>query len=433
MEDVAEDYLEELIGRSMIQAATRKSNGRIKTIRVHDLLWELSISKAKEDQFLDTFHGDVNACFLRKARRLSLHSGIPPTAKNTSRVRSLLFFDFGEPIRLKLKKFKLSQVLDLEGVHLALVDSSLGNLIHLRYLDLRKTWLKKLPSSISNLCSLQTLDLRSTLIDPIPVAIWKMKQLRHLYFNELREMVVNPTGKVSLENLQTLLGIHVGESSCIEEGLKKLSNLRGLELHGHLIQHEEALGQWIINLKDLQCLKMHTRRTSDINTSAIPKCITLSNHFHLYRLHLNGFKRRLFNVQDFPPNLTELCLEHSFLMDDPMEKLEKLPNLRILKLKQSSYVGKEMFCSSGGFSQLHLLKLSHLYSVERWTIEEGALCNLRELEIVECKGLNIAPRGLWPVTTLRNLKLGYMPYEFEMMARDRKGDNWYRLKHVLPI
>ncbi|TXG51542.1 hypothetical protein EZV62_024066 [Acer yangbiense] len=286
-----------LFKRSMIQAAMRKCNGRIKTIRVHDLLRELSISKAKEDQFLDTFHGDVNAYFLAKAQRISLHSRIPPTAKNTSRIRSLLFFDFSEPICLKLKKFKLLQVLDLKGVHLALVDSSIGNLIHLRYLDLKITWLKKLPSLISNLCSLQTLGLRSTLIDPIPVVIWKMKQLRHLYLNKLREMVVNPTAKaMSLENLQTLLGLRVGESTCIEQRLMKLSKLKELELHGHLIQHEEALGQWIINLKDLQCLKMHTRRTSDITTSAIPKCITLSNHFHLYKLHLNGFKRRLFEM-----------------------------------------------------------------------------------------------------------------------------------------
>ncbi|KAK4844717.1 hypothetical protein QYF36_023595 [Acer negundo] len=206
-----------------------------------------------------------------------------------------------------------------------------------------------------------------------------MKQPRHLYFNKLREIVVNPTAKaVSLENLQTLLGLRASQSTCIEQGLKKLSKLKELELHGHLIQHEEALGQWIINSKDLQCLKMHTRRTSDITTSAIPKSITLSNHFHLYKLHLNGFKRRLFDVQDFPPNLTELCLE-------------------------------------------------------RWSIEEGALCNHREFEIVECKRLKIAPRGLWPVTTLSNLKLGDMPYEFQMMAQDRNEENWYRLEHVLPM
>lgn len=48
LEDVAEDYLEELVGRSMIQVATRKSNGSIRTCRIHDLLHELAVSKGKE-------------------------------------------------------------------------------------------------------------------------------------------------------------------------------------------------------------------------------------------------------------------------------------------------------------------------------------------------------------------------------------------------
>ncbi|KAK9198861.1 hypothetical protein WN944_014047 [Citrus x changshan-huyou] len=80
-----------------------------------------------------------------------------------------------EPVGLILKECKILQVLDLEGVYMALLDSSIGNLIHLRYLDLRKTWLKKLPSSMGNLFNLQSLDLSSTLVDPIPLVIWKMQ------------------------------------------------------------------------------------------------------------------------------------------------------------------------------------------------------------------------------------------------------------------
>ena len=87
----------------------------------------------------------------------------------------MLSFDISEPVGLILKECKLLQVLDLEGVYMVLLDSSIGNLIHLRYLDLRKTWLKKLPSSMGNLFNLQSLDLSSTLVDPIPLVIWKMQ------------------------------------------------------------------------------------------------------------------------------------------------------------------------------------------------------------------------------------------------------------------
>ncbi|KAJ0048888.1 hypothetical protein Pint_16379 [Pistacia integerrima] len=187
------------------------------------------------------------------------------------------------------------------------------------------------------------------------------------YLEELigRSMIQAATRKSNgrIKTIRTLQGLSVGETSCIEQGLNKLSNLRELGLFGQLLMHEEAL----------------------------------------------GFKKKLIDVEDFPPNLTELCLQSSFLMEDPMKKLEKLQNLRVLRLKESSYVGKEMVCSSGGFPQLHFLKLSRLNSVQRWRIEEGAMCNLRQLEIVECKLLKIVPRGLWPVTSLHNLKLGFLP------------------------
>lgn len=65
LEDVAEDYLEELIGRNMVQAATRTSNGRIKTCQVHGLLRERSITKAKEDRFLEVIHKDTKVASFR--------------------------------------------------------------------------------------------------------------------------------------------------------------------------------------------------------------------------------------------------------------------------------------------------------------------------------------------------------------------------------
>ena len=38
MEDVAEDYLEELIDQSLIQIATKRLDGGVKTCHIHDLL-----------------------------------------------------------------------------------------------------------------------------------------------------------------------------------------------------------------------------------------------------------------------------------------------------------------------------------------------------------------------------------------------------------
>ena len=52
LEDVAEDYLEELIDRSLIQVAMKRLDGGVKTCRIHDLLQELCISESAKESFL---------------------------------------------------------------------------------------------------------------------------------------------------------------------------------------------------------------------------------------------------------------------------------------------------------------------------------------------------------------------------------------------
>ncbi|CAA3018713.1 disease resistance At1g50180 [Olea europaea subsp. europaea] len=436
LEDIAEDYLEELIGRNMILAGKRKSDGRIRTCRMHDLLREFSISKAKEDHFLEVIHEDSSNSFLTGGRRVGIHFGVLPTSRsrNASKLRTLLCFDLNKTDIRNLKRYRLLHVLDLEGVYLPNLDCAVGDLIHLRYLGLRATWLRKLPISIRYLLNLQTLDLRSTLIDLVPFGIWKFRHLRNLYLNELKETVISPPKGPILANLQILRGIHIGSKSCVDGGLDKLTFIRELELRGALHLQEEAIAKWISSCKNLECLKLHdfpTFKNFDRPYISIPN-MTFSGHCRLFKLHIGGFIKKLPDLEDFPPYLTELSLEGSLLMEDPMLKLEKLPNLRVLKLKQSSFVGKELICSRGGFTQLHFLKLSFLV-VEKLRIEDGALSNLRQLEIIDCKQIKIVPNGLYPVTTLRDLKLGYISHGFELKVQDRRGENWYRIHQVPPI
>lgn len=105
LEDVAEDYLEELTGRCMIQVAARKANRRIKAGIIHDLLREFAISKAKEDRFLEVIHQDAKVTSITRGRRLAVHYSVPPALKNASKVRSLLCFDLNEPVFGEVKKF----------------------------------------------------------------------------------------------------------------------------------------------------------------------------------------------------------------------------------------------------------------------------------------------------------------------------------------
>jgi hypothetical protein len=72
IEDVAEDYLEELIDRSLIQVSRRAIDGGVKKCRIHDLLRDLCLSESKEDKFLELLRAG-NLSFPIKSRRLSFH------------------------------------------------------------------------------------------------------------------------------------------------------------------------------------------------------------------------------------------------------------------------------------------------------------------------------------------------------------------------
>ena len=84
-----------------------------------------------------------------------------------------------------------------------------------------------------------------------------------------------------------------------------------------------------------------------------------------------------------------------------MKSLDKLPNLRSLKFLAKSYLGKNMFCSLGGFPQLRVLKLWKLELLEEWYVEKGALQALRDCEIRFCTSLKMLPTELLHRTLLK--------------------------------
>ena len=203
-EDIAERYLGELIDRCMVEVGARSLTGRVKTCRLHDLMRDLCLLKAKEQSFLQGIHlGHENEPIevfsssmvpvmpMGKLRRLSIFLGehvdgfVPPKNENFLHLRSLLFFNakdcrirdwqWAKPV---LEEFKLLRVLYLEGFKTeGELPKTIGNLIHLRYLSLKNSNIRSLPSSIGNLGCLRTLDLSFSsegCVPKIPNMMWKM-------------------------------------------------------------------------------------------------------------------------------------------------------------------------------------------------------------------------------------------------------------------
>ena len=138
----------------------------------------------------------------------------------------------------------------------------------------------------------------------------------------------------------------------------------------------------------------------------LPHLMPFSDHTYLYHLSLNGRLERFPDeIEFYPPNLISLELRYRNAEQNPMVTLEKLPNLRFLRLSLCSSMLKKMVCTSGGFQQLETLKLWNLKELKELIVEEGAMPDLKDLVIDTCPKMKRLSHGLLQRKNLQNLGL----------------------------
>ncbi|CAL5328987.1 unnamed protein product [Camellia sinensis] len=352
MFDVGMSYLGELVHRCMVQVQLTRFNKKIKLCHLHDLMRDLCLLKAKEENFLETVHikafghqlmwvdpALLSSSSLTTIRRFAVYylgdrdansienGNIIPLfgneMKNHHHIRSCQFYSFGnelessgwQKLKLLFKGLTLITVLDLERIIASgkgkKFPRAIGNLIYLRYLSIRESdTITSLPSSIGNLGFLQTLDLRR----------WSISSLR----------IPNLAGtnKLRLDSLNKLETLEYFDTEyCDVRCLSKLTNLQ--KFSGEVAPEDLAISGDFETEEEQSLLKQ------------------LLGCHHLRQLSLWGYLNLVDKLPDqFPPNLTYLHMGNTELEEDPMPTLEKLPNLRSLILDWNSYIGKEMVCSS---------------------------------------------------------------------------------------
>ncbi|KAK6946404.1 NB-ARC [Dillenia turbinata] len=112
LESAGEEWLEELIERSLIEVGERDTDGRVETCRMHDLIRDLCLEKARERNFLEILSpsspsnpngsSSTNGTDAPKVRRIALHVANDSAFtrrfllehRNLS-IRSLLYFGSG--------------------------------------------------------------------------------------------------------------------------------------------------------------------------------------------------------------------------------------------------------------------------------------------------------------------------------------------------
>nr|QDX18335.1 putative disease resistance protein 1-1 [Populus ussuriensis] len=439
MEEVAEEYLNELVNRSLIQVVEMNYFNRVKTCRVHDLMREIIQMKSREESFVMIANG-TRISKNEKVRRLSIHEN-SEEVQSDMRFRylwSLLSFSSHHSFEYGFRNYKLLRVLNLDRAPLSTFLPELAELIHLRYLSLRWTMISELPESIRKLKCLEILDLKRSPVSSLPAGITQLTclcQLRNYryifqsssFFPDTHGMRV-PSGIGRLTSLQKLGSVEVNEDYELVRELGKLTQLRRL---GILKLREEQgmdLCYTLDRLKHLTALYLVSLNNTEFlqfdSLSSPPK--------YLQRLNLKCSLPALPGWIASLQYISKLVLQYSNLKSDPLKVLQKLPSLVMLELCQA-YAGEELCCDPSGFSKLKRLGLHELERLRRIRIAKGSMPGLERLDITACTVLETVPDGIENLKNIEDLVLWYMPSTFIKTIERHRGEDFWRVQHITTI
>lgn len=440
-EEVAEDYLDELLNRGLLQVAATTNDGRVKMYHVHDLLREIIVTKSRDQNFT-TIAKDQNGMWPDKVRRLSIHNTLQNLQQNRcfSQLRSLFLFGVVEKLyiqRLFSGAFRLLHVLDLQNSRIRKFPVDIVNLYYLKYLSFRGTKIKSIPSFIGKLQNLETLDLKHTRVTELPVEILKLPRLRHLlvyhfklesyeYFHSRHGFKIQ--GNIgSLRSLQKLCFIEASQGGgAIMTELGKLYQLRRLGIVKLRKEDGKSLClslKKLSNLRALSLISIEEDEILDLEHLSSPPPL-------LQRLYLRGRFEKLPHWIPSLHGLVRLYLKWSRLKDDPLVFLQNLPNLVHLELLQV-FQGDTLYFRTGGFQKLKVLGLDEFSELTCVEVEKGAMPCVEKLIIQRCNLLKKVPLGIEHLTKLKVLEFFDMPEELIQTLRpDEKGCDYWKVAKI---
>ncbi|KAL2532576.1 putative disease resistance protein [Abeliophyllum distichum] len=325
LEEVAEEYLMDLINRSLVQVSKRRSDSGVKACTIHDLIHDMCLRIAKEENFLKV-------------------------------IKDPLF------IIPSLKLLRVLELLTPYAIKSHLV-MGIEFLVHLRYLAI--PWL---PSSIGRLESLEFILLGRA--DAIPPILLSMPKLRHLHVGTLVNFSKNFQSS-QMNSLQTLSFVHIVHLKD-EEILRCFPNLRSLKC---------TYNQSWSRCLDLSFLtQLESLRLVFSGSSKLIKLPMNIKKLTLSKIRLPFEKMSLIGTL---PNLEILKLECDAFeggswntKDDEFQKLKFL-KLERLKLAQWN-------ASSCHFPRLERLVLQNCYNLRKIPSELSDIPTLQMIEVHCC-------------------------------------------------
>ncbi|XP_049387363.1 late blight resistance protein R1-A-like [Solanum stenotomum] len=404
LEVVAEEYLQELIDRSLILTGTQSANGRMKSCKIHDLLRQLCRTETRTENVVHVMNGNVLMSLLEvidDQRRViglcnheekqvypPMHSNCTASIARTFISMQFLYYPgFPERICSIVSEFKLLKVLDVLTVWYDF-SGVIPQLVHLKYVAAKI----KGSLSLAKLRNLQTIILRTLERKELeqPVDIWRMSELRHLIINSSL-YISNPLEAENPLFLNNLQNLYLYNSPFIAEIIRRTPNLKKLKFIDDS-EHSEwpAILDSLILLEELETLLIK-RETIDMNIFSgdiLPckiKKMTLSSNIKKLILLGTRIPWEVVNLLANLPNLEVLKGYRAF--DGTDWKVDEDVVFHKLKYLQIVDIGLERWelaAGSDNFLMLEQLLLRGLYELEEIPESIGDIMTLKFIQIKWC-------------------------------------------------
>uniref|UniRef100_A0A0E0M5Q6 NB-ARC domain-containing protein n=1 Tax=Oryza punctata TaxID=4537 RepID=A0A0E0M5Q6_ORYPU len=443
LEEVADEYLMELIRGSLLQLLETDEIGRVAFCKMHDIVRDLALSYSRKEMF-GLSDGDLQTDQKEDVRRLSISKCNKSVGSilEFPRLRTFIATNGGaesDLLHSLIQKSKYLAVLELQDSPIDIIPANIGELFNLHYLGLRRTNVKSLPKSIEKLTNLETVDLKYTGVDVLPKEICKLKKLRHLFAEKLIDRnrqvfryfkgMQLPHGFSHMNEIQTLETVEATKESI--ELLGKLTALRTL---------------WIENVHRADCIKLFASLSEMENLSSL--LVSASDEYEvlnfdafspsemkLQKLIIRGclendtFDKLVF--KNLGSHIKYLSLSSSRIGNDPFLLLAKnMANLIYLSIRKWC-CAEEVAFRKDWFPRLTTLFLGDMKQVHTVVIEPSAVKSLEALYLVSLKAMTAVPRGLELVGSLRKLTVWGQSDDFKL---EWKRENWEtKLRHVPEI
>ncbi|CAI9091166.1 OLC1v1026120C1 [Oldenlandia corymbosa var. corymbosa] len=431
LEDLAEEYLMDLVGRNLVIAAKRKLNGKVKACRVHDVVRDLCLLRAKDDNFLlqitaddepyssftdldpdvplelfitsnDTTYNEYRLCFCVNREHFAVSKSSGPF------VRSLLFFATSDiyprcpyDVSFIPINYRRLRVLDLESINIgASFENGIELLVDLRYLAVCGD-MESIPASLSNLENLESLLVKSLKRKVVlPETLWRMRKLRHIY---VTKCAIFTWGRAEDGDSSQLLSLVSLSFPCLTCG-----------------EVTDEMMMRFPNIRKLRCIILKPLGGSP-GFSPFPAFSSLCK---LESLNMS-YHGKVLNAGElnFPSGIKKLMLSNFRLPWSQMSVIGRLPNLEVLKLGSKAFEGSTWTMEEGEFLNLKYLKLETLNIVHWDASVDNLLPQLQQLIVRNCVKLEEIPSDFVYISTLEKIEVQHCGISVEESVKriDEEG------------